>query len=183
MYADASSVRAARAEYFAANGFSEAEYNAPWVKLGKLGPMPIAFPNSASRQRAVPLHDLHHVATGYATTWRGEAEISAWEIAAGCTDYWAAWVLNTGAFGYGVVIAPRRTYRAFMRGRRSRTLYHSGWSDSLLDLTVGALRERLALAGIQARPSWRDRAAFAAWVGLAAAPGIAALVLAVALLR
>lgn len=55
--------------------------------------------------------------------------------------------------------------------------------DSLLDLTVGALRERPALAGIQAKPSWRDRAAFAAWVGLAAAPGIAALILAVALLR
>lgn len=183
MYADASSVRAARAEYFAANGFSDAEYNDPWVKLGKLGPVPIAFPNSASRKRAVPLHDLHHVATGYPTTWTGEAEISAWEIAAGCTDHWAAWVLNTGAFGYGVVLAPRRTYRAFMRGRRSKTLYYTGWSDALLELSVGELRERLALSGGQERPSWRDRVAFAAWVGLAAAPGIAALVLAVALLR
>ena len=174
MYADDTSVRAARDDYFAVNGFSEAGYTAAWISLGKLGPIPLGFPNSASRKRAIPLHDLHHVATGFATSWVGEAEIAAWEIGGGCTDHWAAWILNAGAFGYGLVITPRRTYRAFLRGRKSRTLYHSGWDASLLDLSVAQLRDKLGLD--RERPtSWRDRLAFASWCVLVSCPTLLAL--------
>jgi hypothetical protein len=165
------SVRTARAQYFVANGFSEASYRDAWVKIGKLGPIPIAFPNSASRMRAIPLHDLHHVATGYATTWIGEAEIAAWEIGGGCTDHWAAWVLNAGAFAYGLLLAPRRTYRAFIRGRRSHTLYHTGWDDSLLEMSVAELQQKLRLdRPDHRRACWRDRVAFATWVAIVSAP-------------
>src|SRR3979411_2607790 len=115
MYAEASRVADARAEYFTANGSSDATYRDHWVRF-KLGPIPVAFPNTASRKRAIPLHDLHHVATGYATTLTGEAEIGAWECAGGCRDYWAAWVLNASCFALGTVIAPRRIWRAFVRG-------------------------------------------------------------------
>ena len=76
-------VRDARARYFAANGFSEAAYVDAWVRF-KVGPLPVVFPNTRSRKRAVPMHDLHHVATGYGTSLVGEAEIGAWEIAGGC---------------------------------------------------------------------------------------------------
>jgi hypothetical protein len=174
-------VREARARYFAANGFSEAAYREPWVKL-KLGILPLVFPNTASRKRAVPLHDLHHVATGYATTITGEAEIGAWEIAGSCARYWAAWVLNATAFAGGLVIAPRRTYRAFVRGRHARTLYRSGWSDELLELSVDELRRRVAFGDEPPRASPRDRAAFAAWVAIVVAPGVGIAVLALALL-
>src|SRR5262245_66055231 len=80
-----------RDEYPAANGFSLADYDKRWVRI-QVGPVPLFFPNTGARRKAVPLHDLHHVATGYATDWRGEAEISAWELGAGCGRYWAAWV-------------------------------------------------------------------------------------------
>lgn len=135
-------VREAREQYFHDNGFSEASYTARWVKL-KIGPIPLAFPNTAARRRAVPLHDLHHVATGYATTWTGEAEISAWELAAGCGRYWAAWALDIGGALVGIVIAPRRTWRAFRRGRRCRSLYRASYSEALLDMPVADLRHRL----------------------------------------
>jgi ubiquinone biosynthesis protein Coq4 len=39
----------------------------------------------------VRLHDLHHLVTGYPTDWKGELEISAWEIAGSCRGYVAAW--------------------------------------------------------------------------------------------
>src|SRR5687768_13274599 len=126
-------VREARERYFVENGLSEAGYTARWVKLA-VGPVPFYFPNTAARRRAVVLHDLHHVATGYSTTWRGEAEIAAWELAGGCGRYWAAWALNTGAMSIGLVIAPRRTWRAWRRGRASRTLYRGEFSPELLDL-------------------------------------------------
>ncbi len=135
-------VREARDRYFRDNGFSEAGYTSRWVKL-KMGPIPLAFPNTAARRRAVPLHDLHHVATGYATSWTGEAEISAWELAAGCGRYWAAWALDIGGALVGLVIAPRRTWRAFLRGRRCRSLYRAELTGDLLDMPVAELRARL----------------------------------------
>ncbi|PYS76753.1 MAG: hypothetical protein DMF66_12990 [Acidobacteria bacterium] len=57
-------------------------YSDAWVKL-KLWRMPIWFPNTEGRRRAVRFHDVHHVLTEYPTTWRGEFEIAAWEIATG----------------------------------------------------------------------------------------------------
>ena len=140
-------MRDARARYFEANGLSEAGYRSRWVVL-RAGPLPLYLPNSPARRRAVPLHDLHHIATGYDTSWTGEAEIGAWELGAGCGHYWAAWTLNFGAASLGLLIAPRRTLRAFRRGRRGRrTLYHdpAGFSESLLELTVGDLRRALVL--------------------------------------
>jgi hypothetical protein len=75
IYSDATPVRQARAEYFRANGFGDdGGYDARWVKV-KLGAVPLWFPNTDARRRAVRLHDLHHLATGYETSLVGEAEI------------------------------------------------------------------------------------------------------------
>src|SRR2546430_17590957 len=69
--------------YFAENGFGkDGGYEDAWVDF-KLGPIPMPFPNSAGRKRAVRFHDLHHALTGYATDTIGEFEISAGEIGSG----------------------------------------------------------------------------------------------------
>ena len=141
-YADDTRVREARAAYFEANGFGDGGYRDAWVTF-KVGPFPVAFPNTAGRVRAVRLHDLHHVATDYDTDLVGEAEIGAWELASGCRDFWAAWVLNGLAMLGGVWLAPRRVWRAWQRGRRSRNLYEGEWDEALLELRVGELRRRL----------------------------------------
>lgn len=138
-------VSEARARYLAENGFSTAAYTARWATL-KLGPIPLAFPNTRSRQAAIPMHDLHHVATGYATTPLGEAEIGAWELGGGCGPYPAAWILNAFAALVGLAIAPRRIARAFRAGRRSKNLYQRGWSNHLLDLELTELRALLGVA-------------------------------------
>ena len=95
--------------------------------------------------RAVKLHDLHHVLTGYPTSWTGEGEIGAWELASGCRNHWAAWYLNFSAALIGLLIAPRRVLSAFRRGRRERNLYGGELSDALLEETVGAARARLGI--------------------------------------
>ncbi|MFN0253115.1 MAG: hypothetical protein ACKV2T_39950 [Kofleriaceae bacterium] len=179
-YDEAKTVRDARELYFDLNGFSAATYSEPWVRF-KVGFLPVVFPNTASRKRAIPLHDLHHIATGYATTLVGEAEIGAWEVGGSCTNYWAAWVLNLSAVWYGLLIAPHRVYRAFVRGRHSRTLYRSGWSDALLNISVGELRASVLPPG-EVRATWEDRAAFAACIALVMAPTVALMLLARALL-
>ena len=66
----------ARDLFLAANHLSVAGYSAPIFTIGVFG-WRLKFPNTESRKHAVPLHDLHHVLTGYQTDWLGEAEIGA----------------------------------------------------------------------------------------------------------
>jgi len=144
-YEDAQSMFDARQRYFASNGF-DGTYSERWVKL-KAGPIALYFPNAPGRVRAVKLHDLHHIATGYNTTWAGEAEIGAWEIAGGCGRFVWAWALNLPAIALGLAIAPRAVVHAFVRGRHSRNLYHAEgeFREALLRRSVGDVRHSLEL--------------------------------------
>jgi hypothetical protein len=153
----------ARARLFALGGLGEdGGYGDTWVKL-KLWRIPFAFPNTEGRRRAVRFHDLHHVLTEYPTTWRGEFEISAWEIATGLGRHWAGWLLDLLGFACGLVVFPRSVYRAFMRGRRSANLYVTEWDETILARRVGDLRRQLGLDGRDVRPAPEDKAAFVLW--------------------
>ena len=178
-YDDALLVRVARARYFESNGIGDGGYDAKWVKLA-LGPIPFAFPNTAARVRAVRLHDLHHVATGYDTNLLGEAEIGAWEIGSSCRGFVAAWILNLYAMQLGLWIDPRAVFCAFVRGRHTGNLYRGVWDEALLEARVGDLRQHLRLTGTVPEPTAADRAAFLGWVLAAASLALAtsALVLA-----
>jgi hypothetical protein len=148
-----STMLAARALYFAANKFGDdGGYSDAWVTV-KLGPVPVSFPNVSSRVRAVRYHDLHHIITEYDTDIIGEFEIAAWELGAGCKDFWAAWFLNLGSLTGGLLSAPRRTFRAFVRGRGSRSLYGEGL-DELLAATVATVRARMG-PGLTVQPAAR----------------------------
>jgi hypothetical protein len=166
-YDETSTLEVARERYFEAAGFAPG-YEDRWGGL-KVGPLPLAFPNAPGRRRAVRLHDLHHLATGYETSWQGEAEISAWEIASGCAHHLWAWYLNLGGLAIGLVRAPRLTWRAFLRGRHSTNLYQTEgeYHDGLLSRTVGELRRELALDRPAPRARSGDRLAFMLWSGVA----------------
>jgi ubiquinone biosynthesis protein Coq4 len=138
-------VREARARYFAENGLGDGGYHDRFVVLRVAGLPVVAFPNTRQRVRSVRFHDVHHVLTGYATSWRGEGEIAAWELASGCRDHWAAWWLDFWAALIGLVLAPRQIVRAFRRGRASRNLYEREWDDAILERGVGELRRELGL--------------------------------------
>ncbi|WP_437975919.1 hypothetical protein WMF11_50720 [Sorangium sp. So ce295] len=141
-YDEGLTMREARALYFEVNRFgADGGYGDAWVDF-KLGPLPVPFPNTRARVRAVRYHDLHHVLTGYDTNAIGEFEIAAWELGAGCKGFVAAWQLNLGGLFAGLLSAPRRTVRAFFRGRRSESLYSRPFEE-LLDREVGELRREM----------------------------------------
>ena len=138
------SVREARARYFADNAFGDdGGYNDTWVVLARVGPIPLGFPNTPGRLRAVRYHDLHHLVTGYDTDFVGEAEIGAWELGGGCGSFTAAWVLNTLVLPIGAIRAPARTQQAWARGARARTLYDRPFDEALLELPLAELREQI----------------------------------------
>jgi hypothetical protein len=161
-YSPELTLRDARARYFELNNFGkDGGYEDRWVKV-KVGVFPLWFPNLPSRRRAVRYHDLHHILTEYGTTWRGEAEIGAWEVATGGGATAVGWLLDLLAFAVGLVIHPRGVYRAFLRGRHSANLFRARFDDALLAQEVGVMRRELRLGG-GVRASVGDKAAFVAW--------------------
>jgi hypothetical protein len=171
-YASDAVIRDARERYFTLAGFDNGGYTDKWVRL-KAGPLTVMFPNTAARVRSVKLHDIHHILTEYDTSWIGEAEIGAWEIASGCGRHYVAWTLNLGAFGIGLVIAPGRTYRAFIRGRHSRNLYPSVFREEFLEQRVGLMRDELSIRSDAARATAADRMMFALWSSIAVIVSVA----------
>jgi len=172
-------LRDARIEYFERSGFApDGGYDDKWVEVD-LGRFTIKFPNSDARKRAVRYHDLHHVVTGYGTDLKGEAEISAWEIASSCRDMVAAWILNLLAFGHVLVREPRALYKAFIRGRNSHNLYLYTYDDALLTRSVPEIRQELGLDSDVLEPTIGNRLAFVVWgslaIGLAWGPVVALL--------
>ena len=169
----------ARSEYFEQNEFGpNGGYDEPTVEIEVFGTR-LRFPNTEARKRAVRYHDLHHVVTQYATDMAGESEIAAWELASNCRGHVAAWVLNFGAFTYGLITCPRRVRAAFVRGRHTRNLYDRRFDDALLGMPVGQLQAELGLDRDtleQPRPaSAGDRVWFAAAVLTGLMPVLAIL--------
>lgn len=161
-----------RDEFREANGITETQRRIEWIKLG---PIPVPIPNPPARRRALRIHDLHHLVTGYRTDLPGEFQISAWECAAGLHNEPLAWIFcPSGTLG-GMLRCPHLTVAAYARGRRSRTLF--GQDPQTADaLTLPGARDWCRASRDRdrdPRPSIRD------WVGTLgwAAVGIVSVVL------
>lgn len=104
------------------------------------------FPNFKARKKAVLKHDIHHLVTGYPSTFKGETEIGAWEIGSGCKKYWAAWLLDMSGLMTGVLFNPWGVLKAYARGRRTKNLYYQIVTDELaLKKSVSELQKLLLL--------------------------------------
>ena len=139
-------VRDALGHYLAENGFTTAGYTSLRSE-GSLFGLKISVPNPPSHQRALKLHDLHHVATGFGTDHAGEAEISVWQARRGLHaggHYVAAIVLTNVLIGF--LSAPRRTLAALHFPHGGCSLFDTPLDyEQLLNLTLGELRELLGL--------------------------------------
>jgi 2-polyprenyl-6-methoxyphenol hydroxylase-like FAD-dependent oxidoreductase len=131
--------------YFARGGFDRQTYRDRWARL-PVGPFTIYLPNPRARRMVLPLHDVNHVVAEYATDWTGEFEISGYELGRGLGPYWFGWMIDLQAIWLALVLRPRRTMRAFARGRRSGNLYATVRDDDrLLGTTLADLRTRLGI--------------------------------------
>src|SRR5688572_5962977 len=100
-------LREDRAALFAAGGLDERAYRSRWLRF-RLGPLPVRYPMTAATRIALPIHDLHHIVTGYGVDATGEAEVAAWEIASGCPASPSVWYGNLAFMALGLASAPRR---------------------------------------------------------------------------
>jgi hypothetical protein len=143
MYADHLNLAEARELYFKNSGFGEETYTTDrWVRVD-FGPLPFYFLNTAGRKAIVPLHDLHHILNNYPTTFLGEAQIGAWEIASDCRRVPIAWVLNREAIFFGSFINLRAIYDSYRRGKVAKNLYRARYRPEMLTLNLGEVRRDL----------------------------------------
>jgi hypothetical protein len=134
-------VRAGRDRYLKNNSLTLDSYTESGFPI-YVGKRFIRLPNPG----LLHLHDLHHVVTGYGTGLVGEAEISAYELRAGCRSFMVH-LLCVGAILGAMFVAPRRIVRAWRRARGAHTLYYTTIPyDALLDMSVAELRSHLNIA-------------------------------------
>jgi hypothetical protein len=163
MTVDARNLGAALREHLAASGLPvDSGVSQRWIWVRFLG-IPVVFPNFDARRAVLVTHDVHHLLTGYCTDWRGEAEIGGFEIASSCRRFWAAWFFNLGGFLFGLVIAPRRTFAAFVRGRRCSNFYGAD-PRRVLERSVDGARRELGLDLETGPATASDVLAFCGWV-------------------
>lgn len=134
--------REARDAHLAASGHDLAGYDRPDFPV-TVGWLRLRFPNPGQ----LHLHDLHHVATGYATDLDGEACISAFELRAGCRSPLIL-LLCVGALALALIRHPEPVLRAWRRAAGCRSLYRSRVPYRvLLALPVERLRGLLGIPG------------------------------------
>jgi len=155
-------MKVARHQYFMANGFGEDGGYSKSVEWVKIAFVKLPVLNTEGRKYAVRFHDLHHILTGYQTDWQGECEIAGWEIGAGCGTAWVAWFLNLSAYSMGVFALPKRTFKAFVRGRNSNNLYQYN-HDDLIERTVAEVRDITGVDEASDQAGVADVSAFLAW--------------------
>lgn len=162
------SAKAAVDRLYARNGLPRdgglsSEY---WLPIRRCA-LSIPLPNFSWRKRALPAHDLHHAITGYPFSMIGECQLAAWEFAAGRYPNVFATAFCLPLIIIGIIIAPRRTFKAFARGRRSQTLYAEPDVSALFETPIEELRMR-ALPRLEFTANLSDFCRFvviAAWSG------------------
>ena len=92
---------------------------------------------------SLAIHDLHHLVTGYTTSWVGEAELIGWELASGgCGRHWVMWIDRL--FGSPLMLlAPRASWRAIRAGWKSRGNLYRFRLSQLLDRELETTRAQV----------------------------------------
>jgi hypothetical protein len=147
-------------------------FSSSYVQIDLTKKFHVFIPNFDARRKAVIKHDIHHITTGYsAGSMVGEAEIGAWEIASGINGYWAAYVLDIAGAMYGLLISPRKVFKAFARGRRTKNLYLDEFSiPQSLDMTIAEMQRQLLLDkhSIDTKANFTDYLRFAGFITVGA---------------
>jgi hypothetical protein len=149
-------------EFYLKNNLGQDGGNSePYVRIELYKNISIYFPNFDARRKVVLKHDVHHLLTGYSTVLKGETEISAWELASGCSRYPAAFAINLHGMMMGVPFNLKGIFKAFVKGRRTKNLYADPFTnEEALDMPIADLRKYLLL------DTYKDaRSTLADWFG------------------
>ena len=133
----------ARTFWYKRNGIPADGGASEKVAKAPFGPITLYVPNFSARMGSLERHDLHHILLNAPTSVAGEAIVGAFETAAGCGSFWVSWFLEPQNIIFGLVLCPRDTYRTFLLGRRSKSLFHGPFQSGWIEMSVGELRKKI----------------------------------------
>lgn len=134
-------------DFYQRHGFGDEPGERPPTVQVYTGCILVPLPNIETRYKLLKYDDIHRLVAGYSVGRIGEGEISAWKLGTG-----SAFVspmlglMNLITLSTGLVLEPKRMWRAYNRGCRSRNLQkkesranvHAGrWSE------IAALRDEI----------------------------------------
>lgn len=159
------------AEFYRRCGFGTAIGKRPKTVPVFTGCLLVPLPNIETRRRYLKYHDLHHLVTGYSVGRIGEGEVSAWELGTGSMFISPMLgFMNLIALSTGLILVPRRMWRAFLRGCASRNLYSAAARAAVEKgrwLDVASLSAELLETRGRKAPSMVRTAEFAAYAMMA----------------
>lgn len=139
-------VQDALTNFYNVNGFDDAGGANKKIAYLKVAGVGVPIYNFKQRREQIWKHDLNHILTDYKTDWKGETAISGWEVATGGYGFNLVWLLIFGGFLIGVLVYPRITFRAFVRGQYSKSHVTVNTSrEELLKMNLEELRTILGL--------------------------------------
>jgi hypothetical protein len=107
----------------------------------KFGKFSFKYPNLDGQ--ALILHDINHLLTGYQTNWKGECEVSAWELASGGRrGYPTTWIYPISLVILGLFICPIRTLKAYKKGLGKRNSFIISKETNIYKLTKKEIIDR-----------------------------------------
>lgn len=158
-------VRDALARHYLTHGLPpDGGASDPWFRV-RIGPVVLPLPNPPARRCAVVLHDINHIVTGYDTTFsEGEVAIAAFEVGAGCGRFGTVWFINLTMLAIGVLFHPHRVFAAYLRGRRSASIYRCAQGAAALSaMSVADVRALLRVDDAPLPVRFAERVQFAMW--------------------
>lgn len=125
---------------------ADARLHDRWVRM-RIGGRLIPIKPLLGHQQAFLLHDVHHLVTGYGTSYREELQLAAWELSSGgCWWYVLFWLNRIAAVLQGLLLCPVRTVRALRAGLGRRNLYGRDAAE-VLDSDFDAVRNCVGEGG------------------------------------
>lgn len=139
-------VKEALSEFYCKNQLGKDAFEKN-LNFADFGLFKVPYPNFQKRQQLVYLHNINHVLTGYDTSWIGEGEVAAWELASGFPPHcWVGYLYAPFTFLIGLMLNPKRVLRAFQRGLREKNSCHAKLNkEQIMSLEVADLRYSLQI--------------------------------------
>lgn len=109
------------------------------LNQAKSGRFSFYYPNLNGK--ALILHDINHFLTGYPTTWKGEFQVSAWELASGGRKgFPTTWIYPISLTILGLIFYPLQTISAYKDGRNKQNAFIIYNFTDIFSLTMNEIR-------------------------------------------
>ena len=126
-------------KYWKENGLPQDGGESELFNKTKVGRFSFRYPNLNGK--ALLLHDINHFLTGYTMTWKGEFQVSAWELASGGRKgFPTTWIYPISLTVLGLLFYPRQTISAYKSGLGKRNSFIIYKQTDIFSLTIDEIK-------------------------------------------